>query len=107
MESNHGQELQSLQTTLDRLQTAGAIGDPDGKLAYAYIRVSSDEQAEEGAGGLPRQIQHIHEVAQLSGLHIPISNIFADDFTGFEYRDRPELTRLRYKFKTRSRGAGN
>ena len=37
------------------------LGDPSGSTSFAYIRVSSSGQAEEGRTGLPRQLQHIHE----------------------------------------------
>ncbi len=44
----------------------GVQGVRDGlhMLAYGYIRVSGEQQAEEGRSGLPRQILHIHQVAQ-------------------------------------------
>ena len=48
----------------DKLATDGCIGDPTGEIAYAYIRVSGEEQADEGRSGLPRQIAHIHEAAR-------------------------------------------
>ena len=44
----------------DKLAANGVIGDPSGQIAYAYIRVSGDEQADEGRSGLPRQIAHVH-----------------------------------------------
>lgn len=77
----------------DALATDGYIGDPNGQPAYAYIRVSSDEQAEEGRSGLPRQIMHIHEVAQQKGLKIAWDFVYAEDFSGFVL-ERPELGRL-------------
>ncbi len=70
------------------------IGDPDGKPAYAYLRVSSEEQGEEGRSGLPRQLEHIHEKAKHAGCCVIWERVFADDFTGFEL-ERPELDRLR------------
>ena len=83
----------------DRLAQGGVIGAPDGKPAYAYIRVSSDEQAEEGRGGLPRQIEHVHDVARDKGFAITLDRVFSDDHTGFEFEGRPALTALRAEFK--------
>src|SRR6266545_5411394 len=78
----------------DKLATNGSIGDPNGELSYALLRVSSSGQAEEGRTGLPRQIMNIHEAAVKNGLRIPWEFVFADDHTGFEFEDRPELNRL-------------
>lgn len=73
---------------------SGELGDPRGELAYAYIRVSTAGQAEEGRSGLPRQLEHIHERARQSHLRVPYSLLFADDHTGFEFQNRPDLQRL-------------
>lgn len=91
--------------TFDRLATNGCIGDPYGDAAYAYLRVSSVDQAEEGRSGLPRQLEHCHEVATHSRLKIPWELVFADDDTGFEFRERAELSRLRNEFKFPNRRA--
>jgi site-specific DNA recombinase len=89
----------------DALAVNGCIGDPKGKSAYAYIRVSSDGQAEEGRSGLPRQIVHVHETACRHGYKVPWELVFADDYTGFEFEGRPQLTLLRRELKTPSRRA--
>ncbi len=91
--------------TFDRLATNGCIGDPYGEAAYAYLRVSSVGQAEEGRSGLPRQIENCHEAATHSRLKIPWELVFADDDTGFEFRERAELSRLRKEFKFPNRRA--
>ncbi|MCB0111659.1 MAG: recombinase family protein [Caldilineaceae bacterium] len=70
------------------------IGDPDGALSYAYVRVSSSGQAEEGRSGLPRQLTNIHEKAQEMNLKVPLELVYYDDHTGFEFRDRPGLQKL-------------
>lgn len=88
----------------DKLAINGYIGDPQGQLAYAYLRVSSDEQGEEGRSGLPRQIQHCHEIAQRDCYKIPWDMVFADDDSGFKL-DRPELDVLRKEYKQKSRRA--
>ncbi len=85
--------------TFDRHAVDGCIGDPLGEPAYAYLRVSSDGQAEDGRSGLPRQIEHCHEAAVQSHLKIPWELVFADDDSGFDFRERPELLRLRKEFK--------
>ncbi len=72
----------------------GVIGAEDGKLAFAYMRVSTSGQAEEGRSGLPRQISRIHEVAKEKGYCIPWDYVFADDSSGFEFQDRKNLQRL-------------
>ncbi len=82
----------------ERYAIEGAIGDPNGKLAYAYLRVSSTGQAEEGRSGLPRQIARVHEAAKKGGVRILWDMVFADDHTGFEFKDRPELSRLRQEY---------
>jgi hypothetical protein len=77
----------------------GYLGAADGALAYAYIRVSGEQQAEEGRSGLPRQILHIHELAlkgmpekDIPPLKIPWDMLYADDgFSGFEFKNRPAL----------------
>ena len=89
----------------EELAVNGCIGDPNGKLAYAYLRVSSSEQAEEGRSGLPRQIRHVHEIAVEKGLKVAWDMVYADDHTGFEFRDRPSLTLLRREYSSTKRRA--
>jgi len=89
----------------DKLSVDGAIGDPNGEPAYCYLRVSSAGQADEGRSGLPRQIVHIHDVATESGYRIPWNLIFAEDHTGFDFKHRPELNRLREEYKKSERKA--
>lgn len=89
----------------DHLAVNGFIGDPQGRLGYCYLRVSSSGQAEEGRSGLPRQIQRVHEIAARQGIKIPWELVFADDHTGFEFKDRPELSRLRQEYVQPSRRA--
>ncbi len=89
----------------DQLATDGCIGDSFGECAFAYIRVSSEEQAEEGRSGLPRQILHIHEIARDQKLKIPRELVFADDASGFEFRSRPALGRFRQEIAHSSRRA--
>lgn len=94
------------QQEFDRLAFNGFIGDPEGRLGYGYLRVSSSGQADEGRSGLPRQIRRVHEIAAQQGIKIPWDLVFADDHTGFEFRDRPELGRLRQEYKRQDRRAG-
>lgn len=75
--------------------TAGVLGDPHGQLAYAYLRCSSSGQVEEGRSGLPRQLQHVTEVAVAHQLKVTWDTIFFDDHSGFEFEDRPGLSLLR------------
>ena len=75
--------------------TAGVLGEPDGQLAYAYLRCSSSGQVEEGRSGLPRQLQHVAEVARANKLKITWETLYFDDHTGFEFEDRPALSQLR------------
>ncbi len=75
--------------------TDGVLGDPHGQLAYAYLRCSSSGQVEEGRSGLPRQLQHVTEVAIAHHLKITWDTIFFDDHSGFEFEGRPALTQLR------------
>lgn len=92
-------------TEFDRLAINGAIGHPQGELAYGYLRVSASYQADENQTGLPRQIKHIHEAALNNGLKIPWELIFADDDSGFEFANRPELSRLRQEYRSHERRA--
>ena len=78
-------------TEFDALAINDALGHPNGELAYAYLRVSSSDQADEGRSGLPRQIQHIREAALEHRLKIPWEFVFEDDDSGFEFVERPEL----------------
>lgn len=87
--------LTALTPILNQLAVDGILGDPSGLPAAAYIRVSSEEQAKEGRDGLPRQIQHVNEIAKQKGYRIDVSNIYADDDSGFEYEYRFALNRLR------------
>lgn len=87
-------------TEFDRLANNGVIGDPAGVPAYAYIRVSTDKQGEEGRSGLPRQIEHVHMRALETGYRITWDMVFADDFSGFEL-SRPALDQLRHELKNR------
>ena len=85
----------------------GVLGYPDGELAYAYVRVSSTGQAEDGRSGLPRQLHHIHERATSKKICIPYDLLFADDHTGFEFRERPELQRLLSEISRPDRAANH
>jgi site-specific DNA recombinase len=96
---------QFFKPAFDALASNGYLGDPKGLPAYAYIRVSSDEQADEGRSGLPRQILHIHQIASEKKLKIPWDMVFADDYTGFEFERRPELSKLRHEYKSGNRRA--
>lgn len=98
-------KMQSFKAAFDELATHGYLGDPNGQLAYAYMRVSSDEQADEGRSGLPRQMLHIHDIALERKLKISWDMVFADDYTGFEFERRPELSRLRREYKSNNRCA--
>ncbi len=90
--------------SFSRVAKDGYLGDPDGGLAYCYLRVSSAQQAEEGRSGLPRQIQHCHDIAVQQHLKIPWEMVFADDgFTGFEFEKRPALSLLRAELKKEPR----
>lgn len=89
----------------DALATHNAIGHPNGELAYGYLRVSSAGQADEDRSGLPRQIMNVHEAAVKHGLKIPWEYLFADDDSGFEFADRPDLSRLRQEYKSSRRRA--
>src|SRR5260221_6933890 len=93
--------LEAFKQDFDALAVNGYIGDPNGLPAYLYIRVSTDEQAEEGRSGLPRQIQHCHEVAAKHGLRILWEFVFADDASGFAFENRPALKQLRREYKTK------
>jgi site-specific DNA recombinase len=79
----------------DAAATAGVLGDSHGQLAYAYLRCSSSGQVEEGRSGLPRQLQHVAEVAQANKLKITWETLYFDDHSGFEFEDRPALSQLR------------
>ena len=89
----------------DALATNDAIGHPNGQLAYGYLRVSSAGQADEGRSGLPRQIMHVHEAALKNGLKIHWDCLYADDDSGFDFADRPDLSRLRQEYKSPNRKA--
>lgn len=93
------------QKTFEQLATDGCLGTPDGDLAYCYLRVSSSGQAEEGRSGLPRQLLHIHEAALKHHLKVSWDLVFADDHSGFEFEDRPALTRLRREYSSEQRRA--
>lgn len=95
----------SFKPAFDALATDGHIGDPNGQLAYAYLRVSTDDQADEGRSGLSRQLEHIHEVASERGYRIGWEFVYADDFTGFDFEGRPALTQLRQAYKSPHRRA--
>ncbi len=92
-------------TEFDALAINDALGHPTGELAYGYLRVSSSGQAEEGRSGLPRQLLHVHEAAVQHRLKIPWEYLFADDDSGFEFSDRPELSRLRQEYRSDKRRA--
>lgn len=89
----------------DALATHNAIGHHNGELAYGYLRVSSAGQADEDRSGLPRQIMNVHEAAVRHGLKIPWEYLFADDDSGFEFANRPDLSRLRQEYKSSRRRA--
>lgn len=96
-------DLSIFRSAFDLLATDECIGDPGGIPAYAYIRVSDDYQAEEGRSGLPRQIAHVHEAAAKHGYKIAWDCVYADDYTGFVFEERPALSRLRRAYKSPSR----
>jgi hypothetical protein len=47
-------------------------GHPDGNLALYYLRVSTEEQAEQGRSGLALQIVHCHDIASCRRLPNPL-----------------------------------
>lgn len=89
----------------DRIAVEEMLGNPEGKPAFGYVRVSSSGQAEEGRGGFPRQLQHVHQKAQELNLAITWARVYFDDHTGFEFRGRPSLTKLRDLLRAPSRPA--
>jgi site-specific DNA recombinase len=91
----------------NRIATDHVLGDPAGRPGMAYLRVSSAGQADEGRSGFPRQLVHVHEKAYALRLAIPWDLVFFDDHTGFEFRDRPALTRLRALVKSPDRPASD
>lgn len=92
-----------LKATFDSLATNNVIGDPARVSAYGYLRVSSDDQAEDGRSGLSRQLTHIHEVAKVKGYSIQWEQVYVDEYTGFEFRERPALSRLREAYRSPKR----
>jgi len=99
-------DLELFRGVFDQYATDGYLGDPTGELAFGYLRVSSSGQAEEGRTGLPRQIMNVNKVARENHLKIPWDMLFGDDDSGFEFQNRPELTKLRQETKNmRSRRA--
>lgn len=82
-----------LRREFDRLAINGIIGDPSGLPAFAYCRVSSDEQAEKDKSGLPRQIEFVHERASRDGYAITWNRVFADDASGYDLH-RPKIDEL-------------
>lgn len=97
--------LMFFQDEFNRYATNGVLGDLQGAPAFAYLRVSSSAQAEEGRSGLPRQIARVHEIAAQSGIYIPWELVFADDHTGFQFVDRPALSQLRVEYTRPGRRA--
>ena len=82
----------------------GALGNPKGFVAYGYARVSTGAQAEEGASGLPRQLEAIQKTAVRDNLYVPFELLFVDDgYSGFEFEDRPAFTRLRHEMRSAKR----
>ena len=73
----------TFRTDFDALAQNNALGNPEGELAFGYLRVSSAAQADEGRSGIPRQMMHIHEVAVKNGLKIPWDYLYADDDSGY------------------------
>lgn len=57
-------------------------GTPDGKIGYAYVRVSSPAQVGEDRTGLPRELMRIDQYRIQQDLHVPLAHVFGDDFTG-------------------------
>ena len=71
-------KMLSSKTSVADLVTAinpkGFLGKAGGEPAFAYARVSTDEQAEGGAG-LDRQLRHIDNVAYERDLYIPMDMV--------------------------------
>jgi site-specific DNA recombinase len=93
--------LMNWQTTYDQIATdnGGTLGTVNGRPAFCYIRVSTDQQSEEGKSGLPRQLENCHKVARANGYSIGKEHVFADDASGFEFDRRPELSRMRKLYR--------
>ena len=89
----------------DEIAIDGYIGDPNGSNAYAYIRVSTEEQSDSKRSGLARQIYHCHEIAQKQNLKIRWDWVYADDSSGFTFEGREGLTDLRREIQSPSRRA--
>jgi site-specific DNA recombinase len=63
------------------------------RLAFAYLRVSGDRQAEEDRNGLLREVREIDGLARELGVHVSFNDVIADDYTGQE-EHRPGMDRL-------------
>ncbi len=64
------------------------------KRAAIYARVSTDRQEEDGTS-LVTQVQKCSEYCRQKGYIVAEVHIYRDVWTGAEYRERPELTKLR------------
>ena len=62
----------------DEIAQNGFIGNPKGSNAYAYIRVSTEEQSDSKRSGLARQIIHCHEIAEECGYRIRWDWVYAE-----------------------------
>jgi site-specific DNA recombinase len=62
------------------------------KIAAIYVRVSTDEQADNDS--LPEQRKRCAEYARFRGLLVPSEYIFEEDYTGTEF-ERPEMDKVR------------
>lgn len=86
--------MHTIDRLLDEVAGRARLGAELGKPAYAYLRVSTEEQAAEEASGLPRQLERIVERAAAEGLFVPRDMVFLDDgFSGYEYH-RPGINAL-------------
>lgn len=86
--------ITTVERVLRQVASGQTLGDQTGRPAYAYLRVSSEEQASEEASGLPRQLARIGEKARAEGLSVPEDMVLLDDgFSGYEY-SRPAINVL-------------
>lgn len=81
----------------------GILGDPTGAPAFAYLRVSTDKQAEQKHGGLPRQLENIHVASLANKKRIEWASVYADDDSGFK-QHREKLDQLMVILRRQGRG---
>ncbi|MGB7339309.1 MAG: recombinase family protein [Phototrophicaceae bacterium] len=97
--------FKQIESAFEEVANDNYLGDPYGRNAYVYIRVSTEEQSDNQRSGLARQVINCHKIAKEKGYRVSWDWIYSDHSSGFRFDDRDGLSSLRNQITSSNRVA--